>query len=515
MGDNLVVQAPLDPAACKAELETVLASQSFGRAPAVSKILAFVCNKYLEGAGDTINEWTIAIDGLGRRPIFDPEKDAIVRVEFHLLRKRLAQYYAKEGASHAIRITFAESGYLPRFVPAVSSSPAETEPVAAPPPQVAPPPAVETDPLPKRLDWRRIAIPVGIALLAAVVFFADRSQVTSQPASAAVSRSSEDRPNPAGGVPNADDAIRIAVGLPGSKYVDSCGHSWSGDPYVTGGTPFDRSDRKILRTLNQALYQKGREGEFRYDIPAKRGTYELHLYFAETRFGQDPLQGADAMRRFDVSLNGRSLLEDFDITKDAAGTNTATVKIWKDATPGPDGFLHLLFSARSGLPLLNAIELLPGTPGEPLPIRIICSAHPVYDKQGHFWHADDYFLGGRLGERHGIIQGVDDLSIHASPRFGNFSYAIPVAAGETYRATLRFADANSRKPGERLFDVFMNGVPLLRDFDIVKKAGGPSRAVDATFRGLRPNAQSKLIFSFVPSRDYASLDSLEIEAERK
>lgn len=107
---------PLDASACKAELDSVLGSRRFARAPALSKLLAYVCTKHLEGADGSVNEWTIAVDALGRRPSFDPEKDSIVRVEFHLLRKRLAQFYLDEGASHPTRIVFCDSGYIPRFV---------------------------------------------------------------------------------------------------------------------------------------------------------------------------------------------------------------------------------------------------------------------------------------------------------------------------------------------------------------------------------------------------------------
>src|ERR1041385_3401228 len=107
MGDSPLVQPP-NPAASRAELEAVLASPNFSRAPALSKILAYVCNKHLEGAGDSVNEWSIAVDALGRRQSFDPEKDSIVRVEFHFLRKRLADYYQKDGASHPVRITFGD-----------------------------------------------------------------------------------------------------------------------------------------------------------------------------------------------------------------------------------------------------------------------------------------------------------------------------------------------------------------------------------------------------------------------
>ena len=101
----------------------------------------------------------------------------------------------------------------------------------------------------------------------------------------------------------------------------------------------------------------------------------------------------------------------------------------------------------------------------------------------------------------------------ASTRVGNFSYSIPVAAGMTYGVTLHFADGTNRTAGERVFDVFANGVQLLRDFDVIAKAGGPRRAVETTFRGMRPNAQDKLIFSFVPSRDYAGVSAIEVVGE--
>ena len=61
-----------------------------------------------------------------------------------------------------------------------------------------------------------------------------------------------------------------------------------------------------------------------------------------------------------------------------------------------------------------------------------------------------------------------------------------------------------------MFDVFCNGVALSRGLDIVKEAG-PGRALVKTYRGLRPNAQGKLIVSFVPDVNYASVNAVEVE----
>jgi len=62
-----------------------------------------------------------------------------------------------------------------------------------------------------------------------------------------------------------------------------------------------------------------------------------------------------------------------------------------------------------------------------------------------------------------------------------------------------------------LFDVYCNGVALLKNFDIYSAAGGSDRAIDRTFPGLEPNAQDKFVISFVPVRNYACVNALEVE----
>src|SRR5262252_4567224 len=109
----------------RAELATVLASRSFQRAPKLSRILAYICERYFEGTASGLKEYSIAVDALGRAPGFDPQADAIVRVDLHLLRKRLESYYAEEGRTHEMRIVLPIGQYTPEFVlnhVAVSSS---------------------------------------------------------------------------------------------------------------------------------------------------------------------------------------------------------------------------------------------------------------------------------------------------------------------------------------------------------------------------------------------------------
>ena len=66
--------------------------------------------------------------------------------------------------------------------------------------------------------------------------------------------------------------------------------------------------------------------------------------------------------------------------------------------------------------------------------------------------------------------------------------------------------------GPAAFDVMFNGAALLRNFDILKEAGAENRLVARTFRDLKPDAFGKLVFSFTPVRNYASLAAIEVEA---
>ena len=61
--------------------------------------------------------------------------------------------------------------------------------------------------------------------------------------------------------------------------------------------------------------------------------------------------------------------------------------------------------------------------------------------------------------------------------------AVPDSAATPRRLTVRlhFAERAGIKPGQRVFDVKLGDKVVLEDFDVVKAAGGPDRAVVKTF----------------------------------
>jgi hypothetical protein len=301
-------------------------------------------------------------------------------------------------------------------------------------------------------------------------------------------------------------------------FKDEEGNVWMGDRYFAGGFVTELRDQHIARTRNPELYLTARTGVFSYKIPLAPGTYEVRLHFAETTYSPtSSLGGGENSRVFDVQLNGRPLLTQFDIVSDA-GANTADVRVFRDISPKKDGYLHLDFAGSLGLPILNAIEILPGLPHRLRPIRMVAQNSFFVDKAGNLWMPDTYYSSGQLAADKVVIGGTGDPGLYAGERYGNFNYALPVDEGN-YRVTLYFSEkywgtdiSKQGGVGSRVFDVLCNGAILTRRLDIVKEAGS-AHAFIKTYHDVRPNAQGKLILSFIPDVNYATVDAVEVEEE--
>lgn len=488
----------------RAELKRVLASPLFSRAPALSRILTFLCEKCFEGEAESIKEYTIAVEALGRSHGFDPATDTIVRVEASRLRRRLRRYYKTDGADHEVHILLPDSGYVPQFV---DRSPTGPEEESAP--DASHTATSDTTQSAGRRHFKQRLAWGGVFLLGlTLALYAGLKLASPQRAT------DSSNPRPAGAAVPGEE-IRILAGFTGSKVIDSLGRTWSSDRYFSGGTAVERTFRRIYRTRSQALYRTARQGDFRYDIPLAPGVYELHLHFVEVIPEELDLDsGGEQTSRFNVFLNDKPLLSFFDVVVDAGGPNVADERVFTDVSPSADGHLHLRFASSVNRAHVTGIEVLPGIPGKMRPVRIVAALDSLYDSSGALWGADRYFLGGRITRRGAPVSGTPDPMLYGSERWGLFSYAIPVAPGR-YRVTLRLAETypGQTPVGNRLFDVYCNGTTLLKKFDTVAEAGGTHRAADQVFRKIPANAQGKLVLSFVPARNYAIVNAIEVAAE--
>lgn len=504
----------------RTEMESLLQSGIFDKAPRLGKFFGYICERYFEGQADQIKEYSIALEALDRPAEFDPKKDSIVRVEAHRLRKRLDEYYRGPGAGHRVRIVIPNGQYRPHFVFREEPDKAVSLPefghasnehltlhsdviARIPPPNAAP-----------AKVWGRWAF-LAFILCAGVL------------GSVFLSHGFQKRPAPkdrteevwSGPIPDPTPTeFRMLAGYHGAPFVDRQGHTWGPDAYYKGGfsTPIP-ADRFIEGQPDPHLLKAERTGQFRYDIPICQGTHELHLYFAETEFGRgNPQAGGEGSRTFQLVVNGVTRFANLDPLAASGGSDRLYETVLKDISAGSDGKLHLNFISAGRQALLNAIEILPSPPGKIHPVRIVTQTNPVTDSDGRVWAADEYFSGGTLVFRRNMVLNPLEKTLYQGERYGNFSYTIPLAPGK-YKLTLHFAETwfgspESRLPAldSRLFDVYANGIALLRNYQIVKDAGGPNRSIDKVFEKLEPNAQGVLKLEFVPIKNYAEVNAIEV-----
>ena len=543
---NVIQEISIELDEKKRELQEVLSSPVFVRSVRLEKLLSYLCEKYFAGESDGVKEYNIGVEVLGRRPTFDPSTDAIARVEVHRLRRKLREYYEAEGQDHRIHLTIPTGSYVPAFVRSETTLPGETvqagqiaEPTVEPEGKqfgkVSVTEASETTALqrleqPAEVSGGAVAIPRGrisalrAAMLAVALVLAVAAGIVvpgllkgREGARKTASEPNETGlVNPGASLATASREIRILSGQLRS-HLDKAGKLWLPDRFFTGGGEFSRPRQLFARSDDSTLYEHGRSGAtFSYDIPLPAGTWELHLYFAETDYGPGaPQGGGETSRLFNVTANGAPLLTGFDIVADAPGSSVADERVFKDISPASDGLLHLVFTGQRDSAMVNGIALIPAPPHRINPVRISTQEISYTDSRGQTWSPDNYWIGGQKPYRAAKVRDTADQDLYAAERFGNFSYSIPVAPGvfdvNVYLAEMYWGPetAPDGVEGRRVFDIFCNGVALGRRIDIGKQVG-PNRALVLHYSGLRPNFQGKLWLSFVPDVNYAVVSALEI-----
>lgn len=155
--------------------------------------------------------------------------------------------------------------------------------------------------------------------------------------------------------------------LPDQDYrKGSWGHI-GGEPFglVNNGRLPYGTDKNILDTDDDPIYQTQQTGitAYRFDVPP--GSYEIALYFAELQGGivkslpynlSDSARNENAVKRiFDVTVNGKPLLQHFNMQQDY-GTARAIIKRTKVVVVNSGGII-INFTAVEGEPVLNAVQL--------------------------------------------------------------------------------------------------------------------------------------------------------------
>jgi hypothetical protein len=485
------------------------AIELLGRKTRPGRLLEFIGTKYFQHQVDQLSEHVIAIEVFGRSAkTFDATEDAVVRVEMHRLRKKLRELYAQGGGPGGLQISLPTGAYVLKFSPAATPATAvsngDAHAATAEPDEHASE-EVGTRRLSKPAIYLVALLVIAAVAVGIVLMRADDGQRAAQTPSGSAAMP------PTGPADDKPDEVHIIAGYTGSEVIDSSGVRWTPDRYFSGGGAWPTGRGHVRGTTRQFLFTTWRNGQFSYDVPLKPGTYEMRLYFVSPHaIGDEKISG------FEVSMNGKSLLTAFDVNISAHGPDVAEEKVFKDVSPGEDGFVHLGFANQVGIPSLNALEFTPGTPGKLRPIRISTQPTSFVDHKGQRWRADDYFINGFRSTERRKVSGTEDPELFVSERYGHFRYAIPVDTRGRYTVVLHFAEFyfGAQMPGgggngSRVFNVFCNGQTLLKDFDIHKEAGS-LRLVSKTFSNIQPSAQGKINLTFEPVSNNASVSAIEV-----
>jgi hypothetical protein len=136
------------------------------------------------------------------------------------------------------------------------------------------------------------------------------------------------------------------------------------------------------------------------------------------------------------------------------------------------------------------------------------SGGPSYtDSAGQFWYPDRCFRDGQFISFTEPVAGTVEDVLYQSARVGMSSCFLGLEKGSVYRVRLMMAEP-SASPGQRVFDVQVNGITYASDVDIAK-AVGLRRAYVLTLDV--PVTESGLELTFVAKRGLPLISAIEVK----
>jgi hypothetical protein len=161
----------------------------------------------------------------------------------------------------------------------------------------------------------------------------------------------------------------------------------------------------------------------------------------------------------------------------------------------------------------STTTVLNGT-GSAVAYRINAGGGQVTNSIGNF-APDNYFspAPGNTNQTANAINNTTDDGIYQTERFGtNFDYAFPVGNGQ-YKVVLHFAELYWTTTNSRLFDVSIEGVKKLDNYDIVAKTGAAFTATTESFTVTVTDGTLNINFNSAAAnggKDNAKVSAIEI-----
>jgi hypothetical protein len=158
------------------------------------------------------------------------------------------------------------------------------------------------------------------------------------------------------GTPHRQLPIRLV--MQPESFTDHSGQFWHPDNYYMGGYASTKRTG-VAGTNDTDIFAAERYGHFTYAIPVDtRDRYTLVMHFAEFYFGAGASgNGGTGSRVFRVLCNGNTLLDNFDIYREA-GSLHALTKTFTHLKPSAQGKLNITFEPIVNNATVSGIEVL-------------------------------------------------------------------------------------------------------------------------------------------------------------
>jgi hypothetical protein len=143
------------------ELRRVLQSKHFANSPKKIRFLEFITEQAFQGNSEKLNEYLIGTEVYDRGVDFDQQRDPIVRVQAHEIRRLLKKYYEEDSGDGVIRMELPAGHYVPIF--------SRLEPAEADASDETVSPATQAEPGPRRIGRIHLAITAALAVLCVVL----------------------------------------------------------------------------------------------------------------------------------------------------------------------------------------------------------------------------------------------------------------------------------------------------------------------------------------------------------
>ena len=102
------------------------------------------------------------------------------------------------------------------------------------------------------------------------------------------------------------------------------------------------------------------------------------------------------------------------------------------------------------------------------------------------------------------------MAVYQVQRYGNFSYVMPsLTPGASYTVRLHFAESYFTIPGQRYFNVTINGAAALTNFDIATAAGGVNKAIVEQFTATA-DSSGNITITFTWQTNWPLVNAVEI-----